>query len=105
MIYTDGFSSYIGLDKEFAGHESVNHGAGEYARGDVHVNNCESFFGLLERGIISAFHHVSKEHLFRYCDEFSFRWNNRKVKDVERTRKAMARVEGKRLMFKALTEN
>jgi hypothetical protein len=25
------------------------------------VNNCESFFGLLKRGVIGAFHHVSKE--------------------------------------------
>ena len=46
-IMTDEFSSYIGLRREFANHQHVNHGGREYARGDVHVNSCESYFALL----------------------------------------------------------
>jgi hypothetical protein len=38
--------------------------------------------------------------LHRYCDEFDFRWSNRKVKDAERRDTALKQVEGKRLMFK-----
>jgi len=53
-------------------------------RGNVHTNTVEGFFGLLKRGIIGSFHHVSKGHLSRYIDEFAFRYNARKVTDGER---------------------
>jgi hypothetical protein len=33
-----------------------------------------------QRGIIGTFHHVSPEHLQRYCHEFDFRYNHRQVK-------------------------
>jgi hypothetical protein len=49
------------------------------------VNTAESFFALLKRGIVGSFHHVSPEHLHRYCDEFSFRWDLRSVTDSART--------------------
>lgn len=100
-IVTDELHSYWGLDKEFAGgHETVGHGKKEYVRGDVHVNTAESFFALLKRGIHGTFHHVSKTHLPRYADEFSFRWNHRKVTDGARTVAAMKATEGKRLMYR-----
>jgi transposase-like protein len=100
-ISTDGLPSYRGLQGEFAAHWVVDHSAGEYARGRANTNSAESFFGLLKRGLVGTFHHVSKEHLPRYLDEFAFRWNGRKVKDVERTERALKQVEGKRLMFKS----
>src|SRR5258708_3954729 len=51
-------------------------------------------------GITGSFHSVSKAHLHRYCDEFSFRWNERKVSDEVRTVKALGLIEGARLMYK-----
>ena len=100
-IMTDDFSSYQGLEREFkGGHEIVNHGEREYVRGDVHVNSAESFFALLKRGVHGTFHHVSKTHLHRYCDEFGFRWDHRKVTDGERTVAAIRGVTGKRLLYK-----
>jgi hypothetical protein len=54
----------------------------------------------LKRGVNGIFHHVSKQHLFRYCNEFSFRWNHRKIKDGERTVMAIKGSDGKRLMYK-----
>jgi transposase-like protein len=100
-IMTDDFSSYRGLGREFkGGHEIVNHGEREYARGDVHVNSAESFFALLKRGVHGTFHHVSKQHLHRYCDEFGFRWDHRKVTDGERTVAAIKGANGKRLLYK-----
>jgi transposase-like protein len=101
-IYTDGYWSYRGLGNEFASHETVNHGKHEYARGDVHVNNCESFFGLMRRGIIGSFHHISAEHAHRYAAEFCFRWNGRKLTDAERRDEAVRNAEGKRLPLKPL---
>lgn len=101
-IMTDEWRSYYGIGKEFAGgHQVVNHGKGEYKRGDASTNEVEAFFALLKRGIVGSFHHVSKQHLNRYCDEFSFRWNHRKTTDGERTIEAIKGAEGKRLMYRA----
>ena len=61
----------------------------------------ESFFALLKRGIVGAFHSVSKRHLWRYADEFEFRWNHRKVSDHERMMAAIAQSGGKRLIYKS----
>ena len=81
ILNTDEFVSYKYAAHYFARHDSVNHSAKEYSRTNAdgtvsHVNSCESFFSLLKRGMYGAFHHVSKEHLHRYCDEFAFRWND-----------------------------
>jgi hypothetical protein len=54
----------------------------------------------MKRGVIGAFHHVSKHHLHRYCSEFEFRWNNRKKEDSERRDKAIHSSIGKRLMYR-----
>jgi hypothetical protein len=45
------------------------------------------------------FHSISKQHLHRYCNEFSFRWNHRGVSDGERTEVAIRSGEGKRLTY------
>src|SRR3990167_287936 len=101
-IMTDGHASYRGLDKEFAGHEAVNHEANEYVRGDVHSNTVESYFALLKRGIIGTYHHVSGQHLPSYLAEFDQRWNTRKLGDAERATVAMQGVSGKRLTYRPL---
>jgi len=70
-IYSDEYAAYKGLWRHFeGGHHRVTHSKGEYVRGDIHTNTVESFFGLLKRGVMGAFHHVSARHLGRYCDEF-----------------------------------
>jgi transposase-like protein len=101
-IMTDELSSYTGIAKEFAGgHEVVRHSAGEYARGDASTNQVETFFGLFKRGVMGSFHHISKKHMNRYLNEFSFRWDLRAVTDSECTDEAIRSSEGKRLMYKA----
>ncbi len=100
-IMTDEWPSYKGIGKEYeGGHHVVNHGQGEYARGDVNTNSAESYFALLKRGVNGTFHHVSEKHLHRYCDEFSFRWGHRKDKDSERRDAALKLIEGRRLLYK-----
>jgi len=85
-------------------HQIVNHSKREYARHNLdgtvsHVNHAESFFSLLKRGLMGTFHCVSKEHLHRYCDEFSFRWNTRTLNDGERIVAAIKSSVGKRLVY------
>lgn len=101
-IMTDELPAYRGIGKEFeGGHKTVNHSRGEYARGDVSTNGAESFFALLKRGVNGVFHHVSKQHLHRYCEEFAFRWSERKSTDGQRTVAAIRGAKGKRLMYRA----
>ena len=100
-IMTDELGSYIGIGQHFeGGHKTVNHHQGVYADGATTTNTAESYFALLKRGVHGTFHHVSKKHLERYCDEFSFRWNHREVTDGERTVEAIKGILGKRLAYK-----
>ena len=104
-INTDDFASYRGIGSHFAGgHRVIRHSKGEYAAwifGEpCHVNSAESFFALLKRGHYGVFHQWSKKHLHRYCNEFVFRWNLRKLSDGERTVIAIMGSVGKRLMYK-----
>jgi len=100
-IVTDELNVYQGIGAEFeGGHETVNHSQKEYVRGDVHTNTIEGYFGLLKRGVMGSFHHVSAKHLHRYCDEFSFRWDRRSMDDAERTAEAIKGGEGKRLRYR-----
>lgn len=104
VVMTDELVSYNGVRDDVKLHRTVNHSKGEYARPDgdgvnVHVNTAESFFALLKRGHYGIFHQLSKEHLHRYCGEFSFRWNHRKVSDGERMVAAIKGAEGRRLML------
>jgi len=89
-----------GLDKEFADHQTVNHGTGEYVRGNAHTNTAEGYFSLLKRGIIGTYHHISQQHLDRYLTEFNFRYNSRKVTGSIRMMLAIDGAKGKRLTLK-----
>lgn len=99
-IMTDEFAAYNGTGMHFMKHKTVNHSKKQYVDGDASTNTAESFFALLKRGIVGAFHHVSKEHLHRYCAEFDFRWNARTEGDVERMAKALTQSKGKRLRYR-----
>ena len=101
-IMTDGFTSYEGLADEYEGHGVVFHSLGEYAFNGIHINTAESWFALLKRGYVGTFHRMSDTHLNRYAAEFVFRWDNRKINDGERTKRAIEGVKGKRLMYKNL---
>jgi transposase-like protein len=102
-IMTDDWLGYRGVGKDFkGGHKIVRHSLGEYASGDVTTNTAESYFALLKRGVHGTFHHVSKHHLKRYCKEFEFRWNYRKVNDGTRAEHAILGAEGKRLTYKKI---
>jgi transposase-like protein len=100
-IVTDAYRSYYGLGKHYT-HVSIKHTDGNYITvGDDHTNTIEGFWSLLKRGIIGIYHNVSPKHLSRYCDEFSYRYNTRGVKDVVRFEDAFKLVNV-RLTYKKL---
>jgi transposase-like protein len=102
-LHTDAGSWYLGLGQEFIRHESVNHEAGEYVRGDVTTNQAEGFFSQLKRSIDGTHHHVSVEHLPRYLAEFDFRYSTRKMDDTARMERMMCQTGGRRLTYKRVT--
>jgi transposase-like protein len=102
-LMTDGEGQFRILAPLFASHESVNHGIGEYVRGNVHTNTIEGYFSILKRGINGVYHHVSQQHLKRYLAEFDFRYNERMalgVDDKQRADKALDGIVGKRLTYR-----
>jgi transposase-like protein len=99
-IFTDALKSYEGLD-EFQ-HEVIDH-AVAYVDGEVHTNGMENFWSLLKRGLKGTYVSVEPFHLFRYLDEQTFRFNNRKMDDGERFDIAVRRIVGKRLTWDQLT--
>jgi transposase-like protein len=100
-LYTDALMSYRGLEKEFV-HQVVDH-AVEYVNGRVHTNGLENFWSLLKRGINGTYVSIEPFHLFRYLDEQSFRFNNRKLNDAQRFDIATRGMVGKRLAYAEVT--
>jgi hypothetical protein len=101
-LMTDEAPVYVKPGRGFNKHSTVNHARLEYVRGNVHTNTVESFFGLLKRGLIGTYHHVSEAHLQRYCREFDFRYNHRTAagfNDAQRTNAALKGIAGKRLTY------
>lgn len=104
-LMTDEALIYKKVGREFAKHDTVNHGAKEYARGRVTTNTIGSSFAILKRGLVGTFHSVSEQHLQRYADAFDFRWNYRQpmgYDDKDRADIALKAIAGKRLTYRRI---
>jgi transposase-like protein len=99
-LMTDNNRAYTELGREFASHGITSHSTRKYADGFKHSNTAENFFSIFKRGVIGTYHHLSEAHLGRYCAEFDFRYNTRKLTDTERTAEAVKGARGKRLMYR-----
>ncbi len=106
VLHTDESRVYSGINQTGFAHETINHGDGEYIRGNVSTNGIESVFAVLKRGLIGVYHHASPKHLNRYVDEFAFRLNEGNVKNHTMTRldSFVQGTAGKRLTYKGLTQ-
>jgi len=101
-LYTDALLSYAGLEGDYA-HQVINH-AVKYVDGLIHTNGIENFWSLLKRSLSGTYVSVEPFHLFRYLDEQSFRFNNRKdMNDGDRFSKVISQITDKRVTYKELT--
>jgi len=103
-LYTDDHIAFANLDGLFYHHRTVNHAAGEYARGPVSTNGIESVWAVLKRGIHGVYHQVSAKHLSRYVDEFAWRLNEGNVArhTLRRLESFIDAIVGKRLTYDRL---
>jgi transposase-like protein len=100
-VFTDTLMSYSDLGADYV-HGVINH-AEKYVEGKIHTNGMENFWSLLKRSIKGTYVSVEPFHLFRYLDEQTFRFNNRKMTDGMRFLRAAAGIIGKRLTYSELT--
>jgi transposase-like protein len=100
-LYSDSHPGYDNMDDTYV-RGVINH-AERYVDGQVHTNGMENYWSLLKRGLKGTYVSVEPFHLFRYLDEQSFRFNNRKENDAYRFDLAVTQIVGKRLTYSELT--
>ena len=110
VVNTDEHASYKNPLKSWKEHHAVNHSRGEYQRkhadGSIaSINTAESFFALLKRGVVGAWHHVSREHLPKYANEFAFRWSYRNITDGEQMQRFVPLIANKRITYCTGSQN
>jgi transposase-like protein len=106
-LMTDEHVVYPSAGAHFADHQTVNHSQKEYARGTASTNTVEGYFSIFKRGMKGVYQHCSEAHLHRYLAEFDFRYSNRaamEIDDVERSKRALKGIVGKRLTYRRIDE-
>ena len=98
-VYTDDAAAYRGMPFD---HASVRHSVGEYVDGMAHTNGIESFWSMLKRAHKGVYHKISPKHLQRYVDEFAGRHGVRELDTLGQMQSVVARMVGKRLMYRDL---
>lgn len=83
-VYTDNYSIYHFLSREGYRHATVKHGAGEYARGEVHCNTLECTWSWL-RQMVRTYRGISKVYLPLYVAQLEFFYNRRHKNTRNRT--------------------
>lgn len=76
VLITDNFKSYNSM-KKIINHIIIDHKEMYSYRG-VNSNTIESFWAIIERGIMGQYHSVSPKKLPMYVAEFVYHYNNRK---------------------------
>lgn len=76
-VFTDLMHSYNPLAVQFR-HQTVNHSL-TYVDGYAHTNTIDGFWSLVKRGIKGVYYQVGIDYLQSYLNEYSFRYNRRKI--------------------------
>lgn len=100
-LYTDEADVYKHLNGEFV-HQFVDH-ISNHVDQRVHTKGIENFWSLLKRTSGGTYVSVDPVHLCRYVDEQCFRYNYRKLTDLERFMIVVAQVIGNRITYFELT--
>lgn len=94
-LMTDEWWGYRNCELYFLNHKIVRHDLKQYVNEDCYTNTLEGFWSLLKKSITGIYHNVSKKHLQKYCDEMSYRYNTRGMKDAERFTLSLKKLNGR----------
>jgi transposase-like protein len=97
ILYSDEWHAYRGLGYVYQ-HSIVDHGRKQYKNGAACTNSIEGAWCHLKK-LLSNHNCVSKKHLQRYCNEFTFKYNTRGISDNERFLLSLRNIEGHRLRY------
>jgi transposase-like protein len=103
QLKTDEWYGYNGLHRLYE-HSIVKHNDKQYVVGDTHTNTLEGYWSLVKRGCIGIYHSWSAKHLQMYLNEFSFRYNTRKLSESDRFNAMLSNI-AVTLPYKTLIEN
>lgn len=99
-LVTDGHGAYKGLNEY--NHQFLEHEKGEFARNHFHTGNIDCFWSQLKRGIKGLYHNITPKHTNAYAQEFTLRYNTRKLSINSRFDYILTNMEN-RLTYKELT--
>jgi transposase-like protein len=80
LLITDTYKGYARM-KKIIEHIKIDHSK-LYSYNGVNTNTIESFWAIVERGIMGTYHHVTLKYLPKYVVEFCFKYNNRNYDDM-----------------------
>ena len=93
-LMTDELKSYRKIAQILGmNHDTVQHGAKQFAKGTTHTNTIEGFWSQLKRSLDGTHHVISPKMLHAYVSEFQWRYNNRKS-DIHLFDLLLSRVSG-----------
>jgi len=76
-IHTDEYNVYNQLGNKGYDHQTVEHGAGQFVKGNTHTNSIEGFWAQVKNAVNGVHHGVAPEYLQQYVNEYAFRYNHR----------------------------
>lgn len=103
IMVTDEWRAYNALKKDYF-HISINHQEGQYVSGAFTSNGVENFWSLFKRGVIGVFHNISPQHIQRYTDEFSFRYNRKNSNNSQIFTEALKNSTNTTITYRQLTK-
>ena len=80
VLITDQYKGYNSM-KKIIEHVKIDHER-MYSYKGINTNSIESFWAIVERGIMGQYHSVSPKMLPNYVAEFVYKYNNRKDTDI-----------------------
>lgn len=80
VLITDNYKGYSSM-KKIINHVIIDHKE-MYSYKGLNSNSIESFWAIIERGIMGQYHSVSPKMLPNYIAEFVYKYNNRKDNEL-----------------------
>jgi transposase-like protein len=102
-VVTDGSPTYAFIVPREK-HEVHNHSEELRDFGEVTAKTIEGAFSLFKRGVVGSYHHLSTDHLDSYLQEFSWRYNRRKMQPFMFSTLMQELTKKKPLTYKKLTQ-